>query len=124
VPDSSYRVEIISGIPVVTAPETVDVNTTAELRQVLLDSPAAGHDVVVVDLTGTQVCGFVGFSVLVRAHRRAVFRGDGLRLVIPADGAVVRALDLTGVGRFIPSFSSREEALAAGPAAVSAAGDG
>jgi anti-anti-sigma regulatory factor len=77
--------------------------------------------VVVVDMTGTRVCGFVGFSVLVRAHRRAVAEGGGLRLVIPADGPVVRALDLTGVSRFIPSFSSREEAFAARPAADSAA---
>jgi anti-anti-sigma factor len=122
VADSSYRVEIIGGMPVVTAPAAVDVNSTAELRQVLLDSPADDHNVVVVDMTGTRVCGFVGFSVLVRAHRRAVANGGELRLVIPADGPVVRALELTGVGRFIPSFSSREEALAAGPAAMIAAG--
>jgi hypothetical protein len=76
-------------------------------------------------MTGTRVCGFVDSACWAGPHRRAVVKGGGLQLVVPADRLVVRALDLTGVGRFIPSFGSREESLAAGPAAVSAsAGDG
>lgn len=56
--------------------------------------------------------------MLVGAHRRALFEGGGLRLAIPADGPLERDLDLTGVGRFIPTFMSVAEALAAGPDAV------
>ena len=109
--DSSYRVEMVSGMPVVAAPAAIDITTADELRRILLDSVADGHATVVVDMTGTQLCASDGFSVLVGAHRRAVAKGGGLRLATAADGSVARALDLTGVGRFIPTFSSLKEAL-------------
>jgi anti-sigma B factor antagonist len=118
VTDSRCRVETICGLRVVAAPAVVDVNTTDELRQALLDSAVDGHATVVVDMTGTRSCDSEGLAVLVTAHRRGLAEGGGLRLAVPADGRVARALDLTGVDRFIPSFSSLEEALAAGPANV------
>lgn len=116
-PDMRYRVEIISGMPVVAALAAIDITTTDELRKILLDLTADGHATVIVDMTSTPLCDSGGFSVLVRAHRRAVAKDGGLRLVTSAAGPVVRALDLTGVGRFIPTFSSLEEALAGPPAA-------
>jgi anti-anti-sigma factor len=115
VPDIRYRVEMTSGMPVVAAPAAIDFTTKDELRTILHDLAADGHATVVVDMTHTPLCDSGGLSVLVRAHRRAVAKEGGLRLVISADGPVVRALDLTGVGRFIPTFRSTEEALAASP---------
>jgi anti-sigma B factor antagonist len=117
VPDSEYRVEIISGMPVVAAPAAIDISTTDELRGILMDAAADGHATVVVDMTRTRFCDYLGLSLLVWAHRRAVARGGGIGLVVPAGGPVVRALDLTGVGRFIPTFSTLEGALAARPPA-------
>jgi hypothetical protein len=60
----------------------------------------------VADLSRTRLCDSAGFSVLVRAHRRALADGGGLSLVIRTGGPVARALDLTGVGRFVPTFTS------------------
>jgi anti-anti-sigma factor len=118
VPETRYRVETIGGMPVVAALAAIDISTTDELRKILLDLTADGHATVIVDMTSTPLCDSGGFSVLVGAHRRTVAKYGGLRLVTSAAGPVVRALDLTGVGRFIPTFSSLEEALAASPAGV------
>ena len=112
--DATYRVELVSGMPVLATPAEIDAITADELRQALLDAAAYGHATVVLDMTRTGFCHSGGFSVLVGAHRRALAEGGGLRLATAADGPLVRALDLTGVGRFIPTFSSEAAALAAG----------
>ena len=111
--DISYPTEVIGEVPVVAAPAEIDIATADELRAVLLGVAADGHTVV-VDMTGTRFCDSAGLSVLAGAYRRAVAEGGELRLVIPADGSVVRVLTLTGLGRFIPSFASLEEALVEG----------
>jgi hypothetical protein len=49
---------------------------------------------------------------VLRAHKRAVAEGGELRLVVPADGAVPRILNLTGLDLFLPCFSSLAGALA------------
>jgi len=105
---------IINGIPVVTAPSEIDPVTAGQLRTVLLHSAAHGHATIVVDMTGSTFCDSTGFSVLVRAHRRALAEGGGLRLVIPADGAVARIFTLIGLDRVIPRFASLDQALAPG----------
>lgn len=115
--DSRYPVEMMSGLPVVAAPAEIDVTTADELRWVLLRVAADGHATVVVDMSRTRLCPPAGLSVLVGAHRRAKSEGGGVRLAVPADSPLVRALDLTGVGRFIPTFISLAEALAAQPRA-------
>ena len=105
---------IINGIPVVTAPAEIDPVTTGQLRTVLLHSAAHGHTII-LDMTGTTFCDSTGFGVLVRAHKRALADGGGLRLVIPADSAVARIFTLIGLDRVIPRFASLDHALAPGP---------
>jgi anti-sigma B factor antagonist len=114
--DISYPVEMIGGLPVVTAPAGIDATTADQLRLVLLEAAAHGHTTVVVDMTGTQFCDSAGLSVLIRAHKRALEEGGELRLVMPADGAVFRIFTLTSLYRFIPRFGSLQEALLQGPA--------
>jgi anti-sigma B factor antagonist len=109
---------IINGVPVVTAPAEIDVTTAEQLRMVLLHSAARGHNTVVVDMTRTRFCDSAGLTVLVRSHKRAVAEGGELRLVITADGAVARIFAITRLDLVIPLFSSLDEALAPGPAAV------
>jgi hypothetical protein len=46
VPDMRYRVETISGMPVVAALAAIDISTTDELRKILLDLTADGHPTV------------------------------------------------------------------------------
>lgn len=117
-PDVSYLVEMISGLPVVAAPAEIDITTADQLRLALLEAAAHGHTTVVVDMTRTQFCDSSGLSVLARAHKRALEEGGEVRLVIPAGGAVFRIFTLTSLYRFIPRFGSLPEALLQRPAAA------
>ncbi|MGH3200750.1 MAG: STAS domain-containing protein [Streptosporangiaceae bacterium] len=117
-PDVSYLVEIIAGVPVLATPAEIDITTADQLRLALLEATAYGHATVVVDMTRTRFCDSAGLSVLARAHKRALEEGRELRLVIPADGAVFRIFTLTRLDRFIPRFASLPEALPQTPAAA------
>src|SRR5215469_2353433 len=100
------------GAPVVTAPAEIDATTVGQLRVILLRWNTRGQFTVVVDMTGTQFCDSAGLRELMRAHKRAVAEGGGLRLVLPADGAVRRVFTFTGLDRLIPHFTALEQALA------------
>jgi anti-sigma B factor antagonist len=117
-PDTSYLVEMISGVPVVTAPAEIDVTTANPLRTALLEAAAQGQATIVVDMTYTTYCDSAGLGVLIRAHKRALAEGGEVRLVIPAGGAVDRIFTLTSLYRFIPRFGGLPEALRPGPAAA------
>ena len=111
-------IEMVSGVPVVAAPEEIDITNSGWLRSVLLQAADRGHGRFVVDMTRTQFCASAGLGVLVRAHKRALAEGGELRLVVPTSGAVVRILTLTGVDRLIPNFADLDEALEPAPAAA------
>ena len=117
-PDVSYLVEMITGVPVVTPPAEIDLTTADRFRLVLLEAAALGGATVVVDMTHTKFCDSAGLSVLARAHKQALEGGGELRLVIPAGGAVFRVFTLTSLHRFIPRFGSLQEALPQRPAAA------
>src|SRR5499427_9622202 len=108
----NYRFQMAGGVPVVTAPAEIDITTAGQLRAILLEWHTRGHTTMVVDMTGTQFCDSAGLRELVWAHKRAVAEGGGLRLVLPADGAVRRVFSFTGLDRLIPHFTAPEQALA------------
>jgi anti-anti-sigma factor len=112
VPDGSYSLRVADGVPVVTAPAQIDVTTSAQLWAMLAPWAALGRATLVVDLTGTEFCDSAVLTVLVRAHKQALAGDGGLRLVLPADGIVVRIFTLTGLDRMIPHFATLEQALA------------
>jgi anti-sigma B factor antagonist len=109
-------VEVVSGVPVVAAPEEIDITNAPDLRSALLAAAACGHGSLVVDMTRTQFCDSAGLHTLVAAHKRAQADGGAMLLVIPAP-AVLRVFAITGVDRVIPSFTSLDEALAQASAA-------
>ena len=111
-----YRFQVARGVPVVTVPAEIDATTVGQLREILLEWQTRGHTTMVVDMTGTQFCDSAGLRELVRAHKRAVAEGGGLRLVLPADGAVRRVFAFTGLDPLIPYFTAPEQALAQAPA--------
>ena len=113
--DIRYLSRMINGVAVVTAPAEVDITTADQLRAVLLYKATQGHATVVVDMTGTRFCDSRGLHTLLRAHKLALADGGGLRLVVPADGAVPRIFTLMRLDRFIPCFASLQEALARQP---------
>jgi anti-sigma B factor antagonist len=115
-PEISFPVEMAGGVPVVTAPEEIDITNAGGLRAALLQAAAQGNRTLVVDMSRTQFCDSAGLNVLVRAHKRAQADGGELLLVI-SGAAVLRIFAVTGIDRLIPNFPSLGQALAQ-PAAV------
>jgi anti-sigma B factor antagonist len=112
--ENGFPVELMRGVPVVAAPEEIDITNAAGLRAGLLEAAgleAAGHQTFVVDMTRTRFCDSAGISALVEAHKRAQAEG-GQMLLAMSGAAVPRIFEITGVDRVIPSFTSLEDALA------------
>lgn len=106
---------MINGMPVVTAPEEIDVTTAEHLRAVLFHAAARRHATVVVDMSRTRFCDSAGLAVLVRAHKRAVTEGGELWLVIPADGAVARIFAITRLDLVVPCSAAWTRLWLPGP---------
>jgi anti-sigma B factor antagonist len=109
--DGRFPFEMVDGVPVVAAPEEIDITNAPELRSALLEAAAHGHGTLVADLSRTQFCDSSGLHTLLAAHKRATAAGGDMLLVIPGN-AVLRVFTITGVDRIIPNFTSLEEALA------------
>jgi len=110
-PDVSFPVEVVRGVPVLAAPEEIDITNATGLRAALLEAAAQGNGTYVVDMTQTLFCDSAGLHALVSAHRRALAVGGAVLLAGPG-AAVLRILTITGIDRVIPSATSLEEALA------------
>ena len=108
--DGRFPFEMASGVPVVTAPEEIDITNAPQLRSALLEAAAHGHGTLVVDMTGTQFCDSSGLHTLLAAHKRAQADGGELLLVIPA-APVLRIFAITGIDRMIPNFTSLDQAI-------------
>jgi len=109
VPEISFPVEVVDGVPIVTAPEEIDITNAAGLRAALLETAGPGRTLVVVDMSRTRFCDSAGLNALVTADRRARADGGEVRLVV-GEG-VARVVALTGVDRVIPVYASLEDAL-------------
>jgi anti-sigma B factor antagonist len=114
-PDDRFSVEMVGGVPVVAAPEEIDITNAEALRSALLTAAADGHGTLVVDMTRTRFCDSSGLHALIAAHKRAGAEGREVLLVIPGT-TVLRVFALTGMDRVIPNFTSLAEALAQAPA--------
>jgi anti-sigma B factor antagonist len=109
--DGRYPLEVVNGVPVVTAPEEIDITNAPALRSALLAAAAHGNGTLVVDMTRTQFCDSSGLHTLLAAHKRAQAEGGGLLLAITA-APVLRVLAMTTIDRMIPTFTSVGQALA------------
>jgi anti-sigma B factor antagonist len=110
-PDSAFPVSMVKGVPVVAAPEQIDITNADGLRAALLESAARGHGTLVVDMTRTQFCDTSALHALVGARKRALADGGDVLLVITG-AAVLRIFAITGLDRVFASFASLDEALA------------
>jgi anti-sigma B factor antagonist len=109
--DGRFPVALVSGVPVVAAPEEIDITNAPELRSALLQAAADGSGTLVADMTRTRFCDSSGLHALLAAHKRAQAEGGELRLVIPST-TVLRIFAITAIDRMIPNFASLDEALA------------
>ena len=116
-PDAAFPVEMVKGVPVVAAPEHIDITNVDGLRAALLESAARGHGTLAVDMSRTQFCDSSGLHTLVSARKRALADGGDVLLVIN-DAAVLRIFAITGLDRVFPSSASLDGALAQAPAAT------
>ena len=110
-PEDSFPVGLVEGVPVVAVPEEIDITNAEALRSALLQAAADGHGRLVVDMTRTRFCDSSGLHALIAAHKRAEAEGREVVLVIPS-ATVLRVFALTGIDRVIPNFTSLAEALA------------
>jgi anti-sigma B factor antagonist len=110
VPEISFPVEVVEGVPVVTAPEEIDIANAALLQKVLAEAAGPGAVLVVVDMSRTRFCDSAGLNALVAAERRARSEGGEVRVVVTSE-SVTRIVELTGVDRVIPIYASLEDAL-------------
>ena len=114
--DVSFLVETIGDVPVVAAPEEIDITNAEGLRAALGQAAGDGYETLVIDLTRTRFCDSAGMHALVDAHKRA--RAEGGQVLLAVSGAAVpRILEITGIDRVLPRFDSVAEALACLPAA-------
>lgn len=113
-PDARFPVEMVSGVPVMTTPEEIDITNADGLRAALLESAAPGSGRFVIDMSRTQFCDTAGLHALVGAHKRALAGGGEIRLVI-SSAAVQRIFAITGLDQVIPNFTSLQGALAPTP---------
>ena len=111
-PDVRFPVEAVRGVPVVAAPEEIDITNAEALRAALSTAAADGHGTLVVDMTRTQFCDASGLHALAATQERTQAEGRELLLVMPGT-AVLRIFALIGMDRMIPNFTSLAEALAA-----------
>ena len=109
--DGRFTCELVNGVPVVAAPEEIDITNAPELRLALLAAAAHGRGMLVVDMTRTRFCDSATLHTLVAAHQRAQAEAGELRLAVPAAG-ILRVFEISGLYRMIPSFPSLEQALA------------
>jgi anti-sigma B factor antagonist len=110
-PDDGFPVEVVGGVPVLAAPEEIDITNADALRLALLAAAESGPGALVVDMTRTRFCDSSGLHTLIAVHKRASAEGREVLLVIPSV-AVLRVFVLTGMDMVIPNFTSLEEALA------------
>jgi STAS domain len=87
--DGRFLVELVSGVPVVAAPEEIDITNAPELRSALLQAAADGPGTLVAYMTRTRCCDSAGLHTLLAAHKRA--RAGGVRAAGERGGGQFRA---------------------------------
>ena len=99
----------------VAVPVELDLTIADGLRDALLEVLNAGALGLVVDMTTTTFCDSAGISAITRAVRRAVAHDATLRLAV-GSAAVLRVLDLVGIGQLVEVHPGVAEAVASLPA--------
>jgi anti-sigma B factor antagonist len=110
-PDDGFLVDVVGGVPVVVAPEEIDITNAEALGSALLQAAASAPGTLVVDMTRTEFCDSSAPHALAAAHKRAEAEGREV-LLVGLSALVLRVFALTGVDRLIPSFTSLADALA------------
>lgn len=95
----------------VTLPAEIDLTNSEPTSGELIAAFKPGVSLVIADMAATVFCDTSGLRALLSAHEAADGQGISLRFVVPPDGLVRRALELTGIIQVLPVYDSPEEAL-------------
>jgi anti-anti-sigma factor len=106
-PLCSVDIEDANGRRIARLVGELDLSNVAEV-EAHLSSDVLDAQIVIVDLSGLTYLDSSGLGMLERLSRRT-----RLRLVIPGDALVARALHVTGIDQVLPVFRSRDAALTA-----------
>jgi anti-sigma B factor antagonist len=98
-------------MPVVTAPDQIDV-ANAEALGDTLEAASADHPTIIVNMTRNVFCDSSGLRMLIMAVRRARAAGGELRLVL-SQPHLRRVFKVTGLDRVIKISGTLAEAAAA-----------
>jgi anti-sigma B factor antagonist len=104
--------EVVGGVPVVAAPEEIDITNAPSLRSAMLAAAAHANGTLVVDMAATRFCDVSGLQALLAARRRALVEGGELLVVLPRAAGARRVLAISGAEYVIRCFSGVDEALA------------
>ncbi len=110
-----FPVQAIRGVPIVIAPQEIDITNADQLRTALLHAAGRPGAALIVDMTRTRFCDCAGLHALIGAHKRAQAEGRQVRLTVTG-AQVRRILALTAMDRLIPVCTSLDQALAPAPA--------
>lgn len=99
---------------VVVLPAEIDVTNSEQVHDQLVAALAPGVTTVIADLTSTSFCDSSGVHAILHAYEQAAVREIQLRLAVSSASSVRRVLQLTGIGRLMPVYSTLQEAMHAG----------
>src|ERR1700756_440371 len=89
---------------------SLDVATSPSVRAALMETASEGNHEIVVDLTKLEFLDSTGLGALIGAHRRALENGGKVRLAV-GEGAIARLLNITGLIRIFPVYTTLEDAI-------------
>ena len=96
---------------VVLLPAEIDVTNSGQVYDQLVAALAPGVNTVIADLTSTIFCDSSGVHAIMHAYESAAARDVQMRLAVSPNTSVPRVLQLIGVSRLMPVYSSLQEAL-------------
>ncbi len=110
-----FRTCTLNGLPVVTTPAELDIDTNKQLSEAILAAADADATVVVVDMTATTFLDCSGLGALMRTHRS--LEDNGVELRVASNHERVRWLmAYFGDDRRIRVFDTLPEAVTTSPA--------
>jgi anti-anti-sigma factor len=102
---------VVNGVSLVTLTGELDLSTIPQLEGRLLEE-LDEHGSVVADLTRLTFIDSSGIGLLIKAHR-AADNSAALHTVVSPGSQVERVFALAGIGKAIPIFVDRADAIAA-----------
>jgi anti-sigma B factor antagonist len=98
---------------VVVLPAEIDVTNSKEVYQQLVEALAPGVSTVIADMMSTVFCDSSGVHAIMHAYESAAARDVRMLLAVSSATSVRRVLELIGVSRLMPVYTSLAEALTA-----------